>query len=331
MSDLPREEFLLIPRLLMPTTPHTPQGHLPNQADAHLQNLLSRSKQLRASGQEQDAIALGPDILNSYFLQENGYTLPRTAPRTFTEKLYCRMLDVHENGAPLYSRLSDKYQVRAYVAEKAGAQYLTELLWHGSTAAEIPWETLPAKSMLKCREGSGKNLLLTQGMQQQQVKDRCWEWQANPYYWFRREYHYYSVPRQLLIEGILSDAHPDGPIDYIFFCFDGIPRLIQVGSRSHSIHRFFSTDWQPVDLTYRTQFAAPDMPRPAALDEMLQLAAKLSQGFDFVRIDLYGCHGAIQFGEMTFTPRAGNIAFRPSHWNVQLGEYWHYVAPEVQK
>ena len=302
-------------------------GKLSTRPIAHL---LSWSEQLRASGQERDAVALGPEILNSYFVQENGYALPRTAPSTFTEKLYCRMLDVHENGAPLYSRLSDKYQVRAYVAEKAGTKYLTELLWHGAVATDIPWQALPAHCMLKCTEGSGKNLLLTQGMQQQ-AKDLCRDWLANSYYWFRREYHYYNVPRHLLIEGILSDAHPDGPIDYIFYCFDGTPRLIQVGSRSHTIHRFFSTDWQPVDLTYRTQFVAPDMQRPAALDEMLELATKLSHGFDFVRIDLYGCHGEVQFGEMTFTPRAGSITFSPSHWNAQLGEYWHYAAPGVQK
>jgi len=301
------------------------------QPSAHLQDLLSRSDRLRASGQEPAALELGPEILNSYFFHENGYAHPRTAPRTFTEKLYCRMLDVHKHGAPLYSQLSDKYQARAYVAEKAGAQYLTELLWHGTTAAEIPWETLPAQSMLKCTEGSGKNMLLTQGMQQQPVRDRCRVWQANSYYWFRREYHYLGVPRHLMIEGILSDAHPDGPIDYIFFCFDGVPRLIQVGSRSHTIHRFFTTDWQPVDLTYRTQFVAPDLPPPTALDEMLEVAATLSRGLDFVRVDLYGCRGAVQFGEMTLTPRAGNIAFRPSHWNNLLGEYWNYVAPKGQE
>jgi len=147
MSDLPPEEFLQIQRPFMPTPSYTPQGHLSTQADADLQTLLNRSDQLRASDQEQDAIALGPEILNSYFLQENGYVLPRTAPRTFTEKRCCRMLDAHEHGAPLYSRLSDKYQARAYIEEKAGAQYLKELPWRHrfNTATEViaePQQTL---------------------------------------------------------------------------------------------------------------------------------------------------------------------------------------------
>lgn len=296
-------------------------------AKMRLLRLLKIANDYRDAGNESASIALGCDILNAYFEEENGCELPRSSPRTFTEKLYCRMLDVHEHGAPKFSQLSDKLRVRKFVADTIGEQYLVKLLWQGMQAADIPWCELPAQSILKCTEGSGKNLLLETGMDRQRVASLCQEWQSQSYYWFRREYHYWDVPRALLIEELLSDGHPDGPIDYIFFCFDGVPRLIQVGSRSHTIHRFYTTSWQALDLTYRQHYIAPEMPRPKGLDSMLDLASRLSSGFDFVRIDLYECEDGIKFGEMTFTPRAGNIPFQPSIWNEILGDHWNYRRP----
>lgn len=296
---------------------------------ASLEKLLETARALKKSGQEQQSVAMGPEILRAYFAVENGYELPRKTPKTFTEKLYCRMLDVHENGAPLFSRLSDKVQVRNYVAEKVGEQHLIKVLWQGADTTQIPWHVLPAQAILKCTEGSGKNILIQNSHDLHHIVSLCQGWQAESYYWFRREYHYYDVPRNLLIEEVLSDGHPDGPLDYIFFCFDGIPRLIQVGSRSHSIHRFFTPGWEPVQLAYRKDYLAPPLARPKQLEAMLEMAARLSSGFDFVRIDLYCLEKEIKFGEMTFTPRAGHMPFQPQTWNDVLGEYWTYHATQA--
>ena len=47
------------------------------------------------------------------------------------------------------------------------------------------------------------------------------------------------------------------------------------------------------------------IPRPEGLEEMLNVARKLSEDFDFVRVDLYEVDGRIWFGELTFTPFTG--------------------------
>ena len=38
---------------------------------------------------------------------------------------------------------------------------------------------------------------------------------------------------------------------------------------------------------------------------MLKIAGILSDGFRYVRVDLYHVNGSIKFGEMTFTPACG--------------------------
>ena len=47
------------------------------------------------------------------------------------------------------------------------------------------------------------------------------------------------------------------------------------------------------------------MPKPDGMDEMFDLAAKLSKGYPFVRVDLYNINGKIYFGELTFFPASG--------------------------
>ena len=286
---------------------------------------LEHANALRDAGRVEEAIACGPGILLAYFEDELGHELPRTSPRTFTDKVYCRMLDVHERGCPTYSRLSDKLAVRGFVAQRIGERFLTPVLWSGEDAREIPWFKLPAEFVLKCSEGSGKGALMIAPHDTHAAEGLAAGWQAASFYWNRREYHYWPVPRRLLAEPRLDDGHPDGPLDYIFFCFDGVPRLVQVGSRSHTIHRFFTPSWEPVTLTYRREYLAPPLPRPQGLDQMLDIAAQLSAGFDFVRVDLYDCRDGVRFGELTFTPGAGKLLFQPREWDARLSDWWRYA------
>ena len=41
------------------------------------------------------------------------------------------------------------------------------------------------------------------------------------------------------------------------------------------------------------------------MDEMFKIAAELSVGMPFVRVDLYQSNGQIYFGELTFFPDSG--------------------------
>ena len=47
------------------------------------------------------------------------------------------------------------------------------------------------------------------------------------------------------------------------------------------------------------------MEKPKGIDEMFALAARLSEGFPFVRVDFFCVDGCPRFGEMTFYPQGG--------------------------
>ena len=128
----------------------------------------------------------------------------------------------------------------------------------------------------------------------------------------------------LMIEELLRDGYPDGPLDYRFYCFDGKPKLVQVDDHPHSINTFYDLGWKKVDLAYRPTFRPFEIERPSNFGEMCDVAAALSEGFSFVRVDLYNCAGRVVFGELTFTPASGVLRFKPQNWDMALGAMWNY-------
>ncbi|NGZ03989.1 MAG: hypothetical protein CV090_13175 [Nitrospira sp. WS238] len=128
----------------------------------------------------------------------------------------------------------------------------------------------------------------------------------------------------IVIEEYLVNEDGSPPLDYKFYCFNGTPELILVRNHLHDIAPIFDTTWNLLDLSnsYKENVARPWMPKPANLEEMLGLAAKLSQGFGFVRVDFYNVKERVYFGELTFTPAGGLIKFRPEWWDLKLGEQW---------
>src|SRR5262249_13754305 len=142
------------------------------------------------------------------------------------------------------------------------------------------------------------------------------------YYWQAREAQYYSIEKKAFIEGIIDDGFEDGPLDYRFWCFRENVACVQVNNTKHSINPFYDLEWKRMNLSYGTNPKETDIDRPENFPRMLEIAAKLSRDFDFVRVDLYNVRGRIYFGELTFTPSAGEFRFNPIDWDRKFGEMW---------
>ena len=56
-------------------------------------------------------------------------------------------------------------------------------------------------------------------------------------------------------------------------------------------------------------------------EEMKEIAAKLSKGMKFVRIDLYELDGRIYFGEYTFFHGGGFRLSEPEEWERRMGDW----------
>ena len=63
-----------------------------------------------------------------------------------------------------------------------------------------------------------------------------------------------------------------------------------------------------------------EIPRPDNLDEMLRVAAALSKGIRFCRVDLYSLPRVV-FGEITFYHGSGWNRFDPESYDKTFGDF----------
>lgn len=263
----------------------------------------------------------GEKILRQRFRDFQCRELDLRRLQTFTEKLFNRMIMTQRHGNVVFSRMADKYRVRPYIADRIGEEHMVKLLWQGFEPEWLPFSELPAKCVIKTNHGSGQIIIYERGKTDRaEVIAKLKGWLAEN--WHSQEYHYYPITPCVLVEEFLEGNGREPPLDYRFWCFHGEPRLIQVDNHAHSINPFYSPAWKPLPVSYRETFEAADIPQPPRLDEMLKIAARLSEGFDFVRVDLYNIGERVLFSGMTFMPMAGCFRFNSPEKDAELGRLW---------
>lgn len=240
-----------------------------------------------------------------------GIKLNLNNPKTFNEKL--QWLKLYDRN-PLYTKLADKYKVREYITEKIGKEYLIPLLGVWDNTDDIDFDSLPNKFVLKCNHNSGLGMCICTDKNKLDVKEVKKELKKGlnqDYYLPGREWPYKNVPRKIIAEKyMVDDSNSNEFTDYKFFCFNGYVDCVMVcldRNSGDTKFYFFDKDWKLKRLNKRGKEAPKDftIPKPECIDEMFEIASKLSEGFPFVRVDLYQSYGKIYFGEMTFYPDSG--------------------------
>lgn len=240
-----------------------------------------------------------------------GRELDLDNPKTFNEKLQWMKL---YDRRPEYVTYVDKYLVRDYIAEKLGEEYLIPLIGAWDSPDEIDFDSLPDKFVLKCNHNSGVGMYICRDkskMDVEKVKSELRRGLAQDYYLTGREWPYKDVPRKIICEKFMSDEPGASDFtDYKFFCFDGKVDSVMVcleRSSGDTKFYFFDEKWELKRLNIRGKNAPEGftIPKPACMDEMFRIAAELSKGMPYTRVDLYQSNGQIYFGELTFFPDSG--------------------------
>jgi hypothetical protein len=256
-----------------------------------------------------------------FYRASTGRGINLSGPKTFSEKLQWLKLN-HRN--PYLTTLVDKYAARDHVRGRTGEEFLVPLLAVWDDPSDIVPEALPGQFVLKATHGSGWNVFCHDARQfdWDETRKQLASWLKLNFYYVGFEWPYRHVRPRVMAEIMLHDPNRTSLLDYKFFCFDGIPRIVQVDVDRFSCHRrsMLDTAWRelPFQLAYPRPIRSPD--RPTNLDEMLAVAGALSEGLPFVRVDLYCVQRRTFFGEMTFFPGAGIEPFEPYEWDRRLGD-----------
>lgn len=266
----------------------------------------------------------GERILRAGYEELHGRPLDADVPVRFTEKLYAWQIRLHRNGDRRFAPFADKLASRDFVRERAGAEFLPDLYWHGEDPEAIPFERLPSRYVIKPNHRSGGVFLAPEGLDREAAVAELTELMAESYYWCGREYQYLGIPRRVMVEERIDDGTGGPPLDYSAWCFHGRPRLVQVRKYHRVVNQFYDLDWNRLDLKTRPEVPDVELPRPPRLEAMLDVAGRLARDFDFVRVDFYLPPGRVLFSEMTFSPSGGHARFQPPGWDEELGRMWRW-------
>lgn len=250
-------------------------------------------------------------------------------PKTFNEKI--QWLKVHDLNHQK-TLLADKYAVRRWVCDIIGEKYLIPLVggpW--KCGEEILFEKLPAKYVLKANHGSGMNYVVqnNEEIDKETIIKMVNKWMGTTFGWLGMETQYFNIERRIIAEEYIEQI--DGNLlDYKIHCFEGEPRFIQIiGNRKNlkthvGVTAFYDLSWNKLEInTGNYPIYENDICRPFNLEEMIEIARKLSKEFKYVRVDLYNINNQIKFGEMTFTPGGGVMPWTPPEINDKLGDLIH--------
>lgn len=272
--------------------------------------------------------------LKSLFYLHHGYRLNLEHPKTFSEKI--QWIKLYDRNS-LMPTCADKWQVRGYVEECGCGRYLNELLWHGTDPAQIPFDSLPERYVVKVTHGSTFNVIVDGKcpVNRAEVVAKCRRWLATRFLPCYGEWFYgkqSGVEPSIVVERFLDDGAGRGLDDYKVFVMNGkaVLTLVCTGRTADShLEDFYDNEWNPitgVDMGERS--SGVEIARPACHAELLAAAERLAAPFHHARVDFYVINDAPVFGEITFTSGSGFDKFHPYEFDFELGRKLHLPCDE---
>jgi len=262
-----------------------------------------------------------------FYYTATGRVLNLKNPTLFSEKQqWMKLHDIH----PEYKNYVDKLAVREQVKERIGDEYNFPLLGHWKTFDEIDFDKLPDAFVLKCNHDSGSTKVIRDksklsASDMAKLKKHFDYRVKQDYFYAGREYAYKGIEPCIMAQQLMVDEkHPDESIeDYKFYCFNGEPRIVLVATDRNTGVKcdFFDMDFNWLDMRSTHPNSDKNIQKPEKFEEMKKLAAKLSKGIKFVRIELYCINGRIYFGEYTFFAGGGLYLLNPIEWERRLGDW----------
>lgn len=268
-------------------------------------------------------------LIQRKFYKHLGYKIDWDHPLDINEKI--NWLKIYSDTS-LWTELADKYKVRSYVENKGLGYMLVPLLGKWDSVESIQWASLPDKFVMKINNGSGDILICNN-----KNDLNTFEWErrfkslfSKPFGYVMGEPHYDAIKPCIIAEELLDHTQQDiqstSLIDYKVWCFNGKPHSIWVCT-NRTKERVFVASYD-LDWNYHPEHSISTshyilstklVPKPQCLDEILNAAKILSEGFPEVRVDFYVINNRPYFGEMTFSSNAGYMQFYTKEFLLELG------------
>lgn len=256
------------------------------------------------------------------FYRHLGYRLNLKNPSTLNEKL--QWLKLYDRN-PGYTKMADKYDVRKYIADTIGEEYLIPIYGVWESFEDIDFNKLPKQFVLKCTHDSGGIVICTDkgSMDFKAARKKINRCLKRNYYNSSCEYPYKNIKPRIIGEKYIKDEEGGIIKDYKFLCFNGLPRVLYVVTDRGIDNRvdFFDLEFKHLPVRQIEKNANKIIEKPQRFEEMVKFSGILSRGIPQLRVDLFNINGNIYFGELTLYHSGGFEKFEPFEYDKLFGSW----------
>lgn len=276
------------------------------------------------------------EVVEYQFELQNKRKVDLDNPKRFSDKIIWYKLFYKNKN---FEKLVCKERFKDFVKETVGDGYTAKLYGAWTNVDDIDWDSLPKRFVLKSNCSSfGSNIIFVENKDEEnieelKVKMRPWlDFKNTAVNSYSRAYYY--VTPKIMAEELLGEIRKQ-PVDYKIFCFYGEPTYcysafehFDNGVAQSSKIAMYNMDWNVLPVMYKKSQCVP-VEKPKHFEEMKEIAAKLSKGIPFVRVDFYDTDDRLLLGEMTLY--SGGLAnrFTPDAFDFEMGS--HFVLPKKKK
>lgn len=252
-----------------------------------------------------------------------GRKLDLNNPTACSEKI--QWLKLYDRKSQ-YTAMVDKYEAKKFIAGKIGEEYVVPNLGVWDRPEDVEFASLPNQFVLKTTHDSGTVIVCKdkQKLNIAETKAKLSELLKREYFYWGREWPYKNVKPRIIAESYLEDEKIRELRDYKWYCFQGKPELIAIfcgRSICATTADYFDCAFEHVDLRWGYPNAKVVPQKPASFEKMKQLAAVLSEGVPFLRVDFYEVNGKPYVGELTFFDGSGFDVIEPKEWDITMGSW----------
>ena len=270
--------------------------------------------------------------------------------KTLTEKLQFKMKN---DRRELLTLFADKVAVREYVAKMVGDKYLIERYQTGASWQDMDFSSLPEEFVFKPSHASRAGVLVYKNAPPiSEVSNEHMSLPWNGYLslrpedldldllkakadlWVNQKYGnvkvnfewaYQNVPPRLILDRYIPGPDGKPPTNLNFFMFKGECKFISIVNHFSGFRAKVTPEWKyipVVDPKFPLRDFSEIPKKPDNLAELLHVATQLSNGIDFVRVDLYNEEEVPLFSELTNYPQAGVYPTNPPLYGRLFGHYF---------
>ena len=238
-------------------------------------------------------------------------------PHDLIEKIFWMELNADTS---MWTLCADKYRVREYVDSCGLIDYMPQLYGHWDNADDIDLSNLPPKFVVKSNNGCGTVMIVKDKskLNMSVFKRVMKQWLITPYGYTNASLHYTKIKPCIIAEELVNNDYvylsSISLVDFKVWCFNGQPEWIFVAynRKPSSLDvKLYDCKWvehpEHLSLNQKHYIYNPSdyIEKPTCLDDMLDIAKRLSTPFPEVRVDFYIANGKPVIGELTFSSGYG--------------------------